>query len=188
MILLLLTTFHKRENFETDSELGPVGTEAGKAAQDVIYQAVYLSHSQVCAILRSKKDMAIVMAEKQLNGFPNEPMKDEQLKNLEEGKKRMLESGEEGIKRIEAETGLDGESLRRLGKKYVNVLIKKLKSGKKPSKKFLSKQYDNFVKAFCEKIDEAKLLPVVEENLKEVEAMVMRDARQARSPINRRRD
>ena len=170
MILLLLTTFHKRENFETDEELGSLGGEAGRALHDIIYQTVYLSHSQACAILKNKKDMAIKQVTRMLDKFPDEPLDDEQLDELKSTTAEMLETVELQIKRVEDETGLDGTSLRRLGKKYVDVVTKKLEGGKKPSEKFLGKQYDKFVEAFCEKVDDAKLLPIVDERLKALDS------------------
>ena len=166
MVLLLLTTFHRKEDYE---EMKNSGKEAGKVAHDAMYNSVYQAHSQACVVLKKYKNDIIGMTIKNLSKTPSEPLTDKGLawadNEVKNFKKRLLSE----LSKIEEMVGIDYEEIENLMNNYIDIIAKKLMNGEKPSEKFLNAQYDDFVASFCEDIDtNNKLLPVIDDEIKNI--------------------
>ena len=152
-LLLVITTFNVRENFDSDPVLDNMGKSAGEVANDTYYKAVYLAHQQKCAVLRGYEKEIIdgIMRSNFSRINIGEPKVE--IQNI----KNFLSFHDINIDTTEIENFLID---------FVDDLNKKLKNGEKPSRKFIEKIYRDYVESFCEGIDkDAKISSFIKDKI-----------------------
>lgn len=161
MVLLLLTTFHRKENYE--NEMKNSGKEAGTVAHDAVYSSVYHAHSQTCSVLVKYKDDVIDMTVKFLSNLPSEPLTGKDLEGAKDEVKNLKKMLLSELSKIEEMYGIKYENIKKFVDTYVDIVANSLMNGDKPTRKFLGKQYDDFIETFCEDIDtNAEIVPLID--------------------------